>query len=58
MRALSVVLAFAFVVGGAFLTGAPAPEMPGVGTFNYVGSSAAVPPVTGGRQVEALPVRG
>jgi hypothetical protein len=53
-----VVLAFVFVVGGAFLTDAPAPEMPGVGTFQYFGSSIGSPAATVGRQAEGFPVRG
>lgn len=46
MRAVSLILAFAFVVGGTFLTDSAAPELPGVGTFDYSGPNAALPLVT------------
>ena len=42
----SLILAFAFVVGGAFLTEMPSPEIPGVGTFHYSGSNVIMPSST------------
>ena len=38
MRALSYILAFAFVVAGSSLAGSPDGNLPGVGTFQYSGS--------------------
>ena len=37
MRALSLILAFGFVLAGSSLAGAPG-NLPGVGTFQYSGS--------------------
>jgi hypothetical protein len=41
MRALSLILAFGFVLAGSTLAGVPDGNLPGVGTFRYSG-----PPVT------------
>jgi hypothetical protein len=41
MRALSLMLSFGFVVGGSSFAGAPDGDLPGVGTFQYSGSSVA-----------------
>ena len=41
MRALSFVLAFAFVLAGPSLAGSPDSGLPGVGTFAYSGSPVA-----------------
>jgi hypothetical protein len=38
MRALSLILAFGFVLAGSSLAGAPDGNLPGVGTFQYSGS--------------------
>ncbi|MCK1360563.1 hypothetical protein [Bradyrhizobium sp. 199] len=38
MRALSFILAFAFVVAGSSFAGSPDGNLPGVGTFQYSGS--------------------
>lgn len=38
MRALSFILAFAFVLAGSSWAGAPDGSLPGVGTFQYSGS--------------------
>ena len=38
MRALSLILAFGFVLAGSSLAGAPEGNLPGVGTFRYSGS--------------------
>ncbi|WP_167772169.1 hypothetical protein [Bradyrhizobium frederickii] len=38
MRALSFILAFAFVVAGSSFAGAPDGNLPGIGTFQYSGS--------------------
>jgi hypothetical protein len=38
MRALSLILAFAFVVAGSSFAGSPDGNLPGVGTFQYSGS--------------------
>jgi hypothetical protein len=37
MRTLSVILAFAFVLGGAPMAGSVDSSLPGVGTFAYSG---------------------
>lgn len=39
MRALSFILAFAFVLAGSSWAGAPDGNLPGVGTFQYSGSA-------------------
>lgn len=38
MRALSFILAFAFVLAGSSFAGSPDGNLPGVGTFQYSGS--------------------
>ena len=38
MRALSFILAFAFVVAGSSFAGSPDGNLPGIGTFQYSGS--------------------
>ncbi|MCK1734975.1 hypothetical protein IVA79_13610 [Bradyrhizobium sp. 138] len=38
MRALSFILAFAFVVAGSSFAGSPDGSLPGIGTFQYSGS--------------------
>jgi hypothetical protein len=38
MRALSFILAFAFVVAGPSFAGSPDGNLPGIGTFQYSGS--------------------
>jgi hypothetical protein len=42
MRALSFILAFAFVVAGSSFAGAPDGNLPGIGTFQYSGSPVTV----------------
>lgn len=42
MRALSFILAFAFVVAGSSFAGSPDGNLPGVGTFQYSGSPVIV----------------
>lgn len=44
MRALSFILAFAFVLAGSSLAGLPDGSLPGVGTFQYSGSPAGSAP--------------
>lgn len=39
MRALSFILAFGFVLAGSSFAGAPDGNLPGIGTFQYSGSS-------------------
>jgi hypothetical protein len=41
MRALSFILAFAFVVAGSSFAGSPDGNLPGIGTFQYSGSPIA-----------------
>lgn len=41
MRAVSFILAFAFVVAGSSLAGSPDGNLPGIGTFQYSGSPVA-----------------
>jgi len=43
MRALSYIIAFAFVLGGPSLAGSADRDMPGVGTFTYCGSPIVTP---------------
>jgi hypothetical protein len=43
MRTVTFILAFAFVLAGPSLAGAPAGNLPGVGTFSYSGSPVASP---------------
>lgn len=43
MRALSLILAFGFVLAGSSLAGSPDGNLPGVGTFQYSGSPVTVP---------------
>ncbi|SFO79289.1 hypothetical protein SAMN05216330_104692 [Bradyrhizobium sp. Ghvi] len=38
MRALSLILAFGFVLAGSSFAGAPDGDLPGIGTFQYSGS--------------------
>lgn len=42
MRALSLILAFGFVLAGSSLAGVPDGNLPGVGTFQYSGSPVPV----------------
>jgi hypothetical protein len=43
MRALSYVIAVVLVLVGPSLAGSAAPDLPGVGTFNYNGSPLPSP---------------
>lgn len=43
MRAVSFILAFAFVLAGSSWAGSPDGNLPGVGTFQYSGSPVTVP---------------
>lgn len=43
MRALSLILAFGFVLAGSSFAGAPDGNLPGVGTFQYSGSPVTAP---------------
>ena len=43
MRAVSYVIALAFILAGPSLAGIPDRDMPGVGTFTYCGSPVAMP---------------
>lgn len=38
MRALSLIVAFGFVLAGSSFAGAPDGNLPGIGTFQYSGS--------------------
>ncbi len=38
MRALSLILAFAFVIVGSSFAGSPDGNLPGIGTFQYSGT--------------------
>lgn len=40
MRALIFILAFGFVLAGSSFAGAPDGNLPGIGTFQYSGSTA------------------
>ncbi|MCK1619762.1 hypothetical protein IVA96_24950 [Bradyrhizobium sp. 159] len=42
MRALSFILAFGFVLAGSSFAGSPDGSLPGVGTFQYTGSSLTI----------------
>jgi hypothetical protein len=44
MRALSYLIALAFVLAGPSLAGSADRDMPGVGTFSYCGSPVKTPP--------------
>jgi hypothetical protein len=44
MRALSFILAFAFVVAGSSFAGSPDGNLPGIGTFQYSGSPVTITP--------------
>ncbi len=44
MRALSYLIALAFVLAGPSLAGSADRDMPGVGTFSYCGSPVTPPP--------------
>ncbi|WP_201449727.1 hypothetical protein [Bradyrhizobium sp. Ai1a-2] len=41
MRTISFILAFAFVLAGPFIAGTSASDLPGIGTFSYIGSLIA-----------------
>jgi len=43
MRALSYVIAVVLVLTSPSLAGSAAPDLPGVGTFSYSGSSVSTP---------------
>jgi hypothetical protein len=43
MRALSYIIAVAFVLAGPSLAGSSDPDLPGVGTFSYCGSPIVTP---------------
>ncbi|MCB1414607.1 MAG: hypothetical protein KDJ76_15900 [Xanthobacteraceae bacterium] len=42
MRTLSFILAFAFVLAGPSMAGSSDSGLPGIGTFNYTGSTVVV----------------
>jgi len=42
MRTISVILAFAFVLGGSSMAGSADAGLPGIGTFSYNGSPIAL----------------
>ncbi len=43
MRTISFILTFAFVLAGPSMAGSSDQHLPGVGTFAYYGSAAAIP---------------
>jgi len=43
MRTMSIILAFAFVVGGTSMAGSAETGLPGIGTFSYNGSPVSAP---------------
>jgi len=44
MRALSLILAFGFVLAGSSFAGLPDGSLPGIGTFQYSGSPVTTAP--------------
>ncbi|WP_158669896.1 hypothetical protein, partial [Bradyrhizobium guangdongense] len=44
MRALSLILAFGFVLAGSSFAGSPDGNLPGVGTFQYSGTPVTITP--------------
>jgi hypothetical protein len=53
MRAFSIILAFAFVLGGVSMAGSADSSLPGVGTFAYTG----LPIVASGPQMVIVATR-
>ncbi len=53
MRAFSIILAFAFVLGGVSMAGSADSSLPGVGTFAYTG----LPIVASGPQTVIVATR-
>jgi hypothetical protein len=43
MRTISFILAFAFILAGPSVAGSSSSDLPGIGTFSYIGSPVAVP---------------